>query len=87
MVVGVEQSAVGGDEGQFGGGGACIHPQPSGAGVSVDVRLWGPAGIVPDQKGVVLLLRVKERGMVSAEVLVSRLSSSRFRASSKGTGS
>ena len=62
VVVGVEQSAVGGDEGQFGGGGACIHPQPSGAGVSVDVRLWGPAGIVPGQKSVVLLLRVKERG-------------------------
>ena len=27
-----------------------------------DVRLWGPAGVVPGQKSVVLLLRVEQRG-------------------------
>ena len=62
VVVGVEQSAVGGDQRDFGGGGAGVNAQPGGAGVGVYVHLGGVHGVVTGQEGVVLLLAVKEGG-------------------------
>ena len=60
VVVGVEQSAIGGDQRDFGGGGAGVNAQPGGAGVGVYVHLGGVHGVVTGQEGVVLLLAVKE---------------------------
>ena len=62
VVVGVQQAAVGGDEGQLGGGGAGVQTQPGGAGVSVHVHLRGLVGVVPGAEGVVLLLAGEQGG-------------------------
>ena len=54
LIVGVQQAAVLGDEGQLGGGGACVDAQPGGAGVFFNVHLRGTLGIVPGAEGAVL---------------------------------
>ena len=56
VVIGIQQAAVGGDEGQLGGGGASVDAQPSRTGVGMDIHLWGAAGVVPGTELVVLLL-------------------------------
>ena len=62
MIIGVEQSAVWGDEGHLGGGGAGVDAQPGVPAVGGGVHLGGMVGIVPGQEGVVLRLTGKEGG-------------------------
>ena len=62
VVVGIQQSAVGGDQGQLGGGGPGVDAQPGGAGIGLGVHLRGVVGVVPGTEGVILLLAVEEGG-------------------------
>ena len=54
LIVGVQQAAVLGDEGQLGGGGACVDAQPGRTFIGLDVHLGGALGVVPGAEGAVL---------------------------------
>ena len=62
VVVGVEQSALGRDEGQLCGGGAGVDAQVGVALVAGGVRLRGTAGVVPGAERVVFLPGGEQRG-------------------------
>ena len=62
VVVGIQQSAVGGDQGQLGGGGPGVDTQPGGTGIGLGVHLRGVVGVVPGTEGVILLLAVEQGG-------------------------
>ena len=62
LIIGVQQAAVGGDEGQLGGGAPGVDAQVGAAGIGAHVHLGGMVGVVPGQEGVKVGLAGEQGG-------------------------